>query len=114
MCDNTLSVALGSFKNSIKVQARTISDVQWKLLSQAHIEDADPRLLEWQQQLRLLTPGGFTGLVEAWAAEHPEQAFELAMLDWDGGTSGPVSLRDSQRPTGRSVTGVPRQLRGPA
>lgn len=55
----TLSMSRAEWQERVRtmLMARAISDVQWRLLSNARIEDADSALLEWQKELRKLTPG---------------------------------------------------------
>lgn len=53
--------------------ARAISDVQWRLLSNARIEDADSALLDWQKELRKLTPQQFSEHIGYMLATNPDE-----------------------------------------
>lgn len=72
----------------IMLQERTISELRWRLLSNARIEDADGELLQWQSRLRSVTAQEFSLSIDRYVASQPAQAFELAMAGWYDDGSG--------------------------
>jgi len=64
--------------------ARSISELQWRLLSQARIEDADADLLAWQAELQKLTPQQFSADLDRALASDPDLHHQVV----NGATSG--------------------------
>lgn len=85
-----ISMSRAQWEQQVRVmlQARMISDLQWRVLSNARIEDADGKLLEWQSQLRALTAQEFSRRVDDYIAAQPAQALELATAGWYDDGSG--------------------------
>jgi len=58
--------------------ARPISELQWRLLSQARIEDADAQLLIWQAELQKLTAQQFSAHLDRTLAADPDLHRQVA------------------------------------
>ncbi|GAA3873372.1 DUF2510 domain-containing protein [Tessaracoccus defluvii] len=71
--------------------ARSISEMQWRSLSQARIEDADAELLMWQAELQKLTPQQFSAQLDRTLAADPglnSQVVSAATPGWYDDGSG--------------------------
>lgn len=97
----TLSMSRAEWQERVRtmLMARAISDVQWRLLSNARIEDADSALLEWQKELRKLTPREFSDHISYMLADNPDarnRALEAASAGWYDDGSGRERWWDGQ------------------
>ena len=84
--------------------ARAFSEEQWRLLSNARIDDADGALLDWQSELNKLTPQQFSDRINYMLERNPalrssEQDPALAGWYYDG--SGQQQWWDGQQWTER-------------
>jgi hypothetical protein len=79
-----ISLSRAQWEEQVRVmlQARTISELQWRLLSSARIEGADSDLLQWQDRLKTLTAEDFSRNVDRFVASQPAHALELATAGW--------------------------------
>lgn len=86
----TISLSRAEWEEQVRVmmQARTISELQWRLLSNARVDGADAELLDWQRQLRSLTAREFSHYIDSYVAAQPERALELATAGWYDDGSG--------------------------
>ena len=107
-----ISLSRAQWEDQVRVmmQARMISELQWRVLSNARIEDADPELLEWQGRLRTLTAQEFSRSIDSYVASHPEQTLELAAAGWYDDGSGRQRWWDGLEWTGYFQTDESRML----
>lgn len=67
MASEATGISMSSLEWKERVRAmllaRAFSEEQWRLLSHARIEDGDFALLEWQTELRKLTPKEFSDII---------------------------------------------------
>ena len=91
-------------------QERVISELQWRLLSNARIEGADSDLLQWQAWLRTLTAEEFSHHIDQYVASQPAQALELATAGWYDDGSGRQRWWDGLEWTGYVQTDESRML----
>ena len=67
--------------------ARAISEEQWVMLANASIEDADQSLVDWQAELRRLTPQQFSALINRELETNPtlRQEAQAVESNWRSG-----------------------------
>ena len=67
--------------------ARAISEEQWVMLANASIEDADQSLVDWQAELRRLTPQQFSALINRELETNPtlRQEAQAVEANWRSG-----------------------------
>lgn len=105
----TMSSAEWQERASAMLLARAFSDEQRRLLADAHIEDADPVLLQNQRELRDLSPQQFADRISA-ILETNAQLPRVATLPpagWYDDGSGNYRWWDSVRWTGHVQLPVP-------
>lgn len=87
---STVSLSRAQWEEQVRVmlQQRQISELQWRLLSNAHIEDADSDLQQWQARLRTLTAQEFSRGIDRYVASQPEKALQVAIAGWYDDGSG--------------------------
>ena len=107
-----ISLSRAQWEDQVRVmmQARMISELQWRVLSNARIEGADPELLAWQGRLRTLTAQEFSRSIDSYVASHPEQTLELATAGWYDDGSGRQRWWDGLEWTGYFQTDESRML----
>lgn len=87
---STITLSRAQWEEQVRVMLlqRQISELQWRLLSNARIEDADSDLRQWQSRLRTLTAEEFSQGIDRYVACRPDQALQLAIAGWYDDGSG--------------------------
>ncbi len=74
--------------------ARAFSEEQWRLLSHARIEDGETALLEWQGQLKNLTPEEFSNRINHVLEARRGQGHQALTAGVNGGSLDEISRGD--------------------
>ena len=106
----SLSRAQWEERARVMFQERVISELQWRLLSNARIEGADSELLQFQAWLRTLTAEEFSHSIDRYVASQPDQALELATAGWYDDGSGRQHWWDGLEWTGYFQTDESKML----